>query len=72
MSGATRGKRVEIIVPENELAQKLRDACLIMSKIRRYQRIWYDHYGVENKKNLVFWEGKADEFLKALDVKEIE
>lgn len=65
-------KKLEIVVPEDELAQKLNDACMIIAKIRHYQKIWYEHYGATNKKNLKLWESKADEFLAGLNIEQVD
>jgi len=58
-----------ISIPENQIEEKLKEALVILAKIRQYQRIWYEHYGGVNRSNLRRWEDRADEFFAGLDIK---
>lgn len=60
--------KFEIIVPEDKLAERLHQALVVIAKLRHYERIWEHHYGAINKKNLKFWQDKADELLAELKI----
>lgn len=60
--------RIEIIVPLEQQAEKLNEALIIIAKMRHYGRIWEHHYGAINKKNLKFWQDKADDLLSKLNI----
>jgi len=57
-----------VIQSEEELIRTLREALHILNNMRNVQKLWDERYGVELKNKKKTWEGKADEFLKSLDV----
>lgn len=65
-------KRVSIVIPEEDLAAKFLEACQIIYSMRKYKKIWDEHYGAQNRSNLQLWEDNADKFLKSLTIKKQE
>lgn len=61
----------ELIISEDQLAEKFLEAVQLLQKLRHYKQIWDRSYGGQNRKNLLRWEIKADNFLSSLTIEEI-
>jgi hypothetical protein len=59
-----------IINSEDELISKAEEAINILINLRKFSTLWEQSYGVELKNKKKMWEGRADEFLKKLNVPE--
>jgi hypothetical protein len=56
-----------IIIPENQVAEKCRQACNILAKLRYYRQRFEKDHDAETKRRMKEWEQKADIFIEALE-----
>lgn len=64
--------RIKGVRDAQQAEQKLVDICYILHHMRKYQKMWFDHYGVRNRVEREKWEERADEFLSQVLVIENE
>lgn len=56
-----------IIIPEDQLKEKLAQACNILKKMRGYKKRWNEFHVPGTRKMLEDWEARADVFLESLE-----
>lgn len=55
---------------EEELVKVAQEAIHILANLRKFSDLWNIHHGSDLKERKMYWEVKADEFLKRLQVPE--
>ena len=64
--------KLKINVTPEEIPEKLREAMWILYKMRHYKKVWDQHYGSQNRRNLQEWESRADKFIESIIIKQSE
>ncbi len=60
----------QLVVKEEELQDKLLEACRLLIKMRYYRRRWELNHDAATLKTVKEWEARADNFLGGLDIQE--
>lgn len=63
-------KPQRIVIAENLLPGEFARACEIINSMRYYRKRWEKHHGASAKSQMKFWEAKADEFLRILELED--
>ena len=59
-----------IIIPENQVAEKFRQATNILAKLRYYRRRFERDHDAATKERMKEWEQKADVFIESLETED--
>ncbi len=63
--------KLELTIPEDQLAPKLQEAIQILLKLEYYKQKWEREYGAINRNILRTWEQRQSAFLRSLNIKPI-